>query len=249
MNKVLSLVMLCCSMTTMAQNEQGTFSIKPMAGVNVSTFSGGDASDMYHAKAGFTAGMELEYGINNWLGLSLGVAYSQQGAKVDGSLKAVFTDEEAGKIGEILTDNNGKIRCDYLNLPLLANFHIPAVRGLTLKTGIQLGVLVNDKMDVSTDAVIATIDTPAPFSDDPTTILYDDAGPSVQFVHAESTNSDICKSIDIGIPIGLSYEYKNVVLDVRYCFGLTKIDKTPEPENIRNRTFSVTLGYRINLSK
>ena len=52
---------------------------------------------------------------------------------------------------------------------------------------------------------------------------------------------------DVGIPIGLSYEYKNVVLDVRYCFGLTKIDNTQDPEDTRNRTLSVTLGYNFKL--
>ena len=59
--------------------------------------------------------------------------------------------------------------------------------------------------------------------------------------------SDICKSIDFGIPIGLSYEYKNVTLDARYYFGLTKLDKTEDPENTRNRCLSITLGYRFHL--
>jgi hypothetical protein len=51
----------------------------------------------------------------------------------------------------------------------------------------------------------------------------------------------------LGIPVGLSYEYKNVVLDARYYFGLTKIDNTENPEDVRNRYFSVTLGYRFHL--
>ena len=59
--------------------------------------------------------------------------------------------------------------------------------------------------------------------------------------------TDVSKSVDFGIPVGLSYEYKNVTLDARYCFGLTKTDKILEAEDNRNRTFSVTLGYRFNL--
>ena len=41
MKRVITLFLLCCSMATMAQNEKGVFSIRPMAGVNLSDFSGG----------------------------------------------------------------------------------------------------------------------------------------------------------------------------------------------------------------
>ena len=251
MKRVISLVLLCCTMATMAtaQTGKGIFSIKPMAGINVSTFSGGVVSDMYHTKVGFTAGMEAESGLNNWLGLSLGIVYSQQGAKVDGSLSALFTDNSTGKSGLIVTDNNGKVHCDYLNLPLLANIHIPALHGLSLKTGIQMGFLVKSQMNLSTDAAIFyDYVTSASYNYEPHYWNLQDANAGdSHFSHYESNMSDICKSIDIGIPIGLSYEYKNVVLDVRYCFGLTKIDNTQEPEDTRNRTLSVTLGYNFKL--
>ena len=59
--------------------------------------------------------------------------------------------------------------------------------------------------------------------------------------------SDVCKSVDYGIPLGLSYEYKNIVLDARYFFGLTKIDKTDNPDSARNQYLSITLGYKFNL--
>ena len=145
-----TLILLSCVATmAQAQNDKGTFSIKPMAGVNVSTFSGGIVSDLYHTKAGFTAGMEAEYGINNWLGLSLGLIYSQQGAKVDGDLGIVFTDASTGKLGYMVTHNDGKINCDYLNLPLMANFYIPAIPGLSLKTGIQCMIPVTTAMPLS----------------------------------------------------------------------------------------------------
>ncbi|MBP5798357.1 MAG: outer membrane beta-barrel protein [Prevotella sp.] len=59
--------------------------------------------------------------------------------------------------------------------------------------------------------------------------------------------TDVCKSFDWGIPVGLSYEYKNISLDARYYFGLTKIDKTENPDNAQNRYLSITLGYRFHL--
>lgn len=68
-----------------------------------------------------------------------------------------------------------------------------------------------------------------------------------QLTRIEGETTDVCKSVDFGIPVGLSYEYKNIVLDARYYFGLTKIDNTVDPEDLRNRNFSITLGYRFYL--
>jgi hypothetical protein len=56
----------------------------------------------------------------------------------------------------------------------------------------------------------------------------------------------VCKSVDVAIPVGISYEYKNISLDARYHFGLTKIDKTENPDTAHNRYLSLTLGYRFH---
>ena len=54
MKKRLIFMMVCCATMATAQTGKGIFSIKPMAGFNVSNFSGGVVSDMYHTKVGFT---------------------------------------------------------------------------------------------------------------------------------------------------------------------------------------------------
>lgn len=46
------------------------------------------------------------------------------------------------------------------------------------------------------------------------------------------TRSEVCKSVDFGIPVGLAYEFKNVTLD-----GGSE----------RNRCLSITLGYRFHM--
>ena len=78
-------VLICCGAGAMAQNAKGQFSVKPMAGVSVSTFSGSATGDVYHSIARPTGGLELEFGATEWLGVSLGISYSQLGAKVDGA--------------------------------------------------------------------------------------------------------------------------------------------------------------------
>ena len=69
-----------------AQNPKGRFSVTPMAGINVTGFSGGTV-DMYNYKVRMTAGAEAEYAVNDWLGLSLGAFYSQQGANISTFLR------------------------------------------------------------------------------------------------------------------------------------------------------------------
>ena len=230
--------MVCCFLVLNAQNPQGKFSIKPMAGINVTGLSGG-IHDLYNYKVRFTAGLEAEYGMNDWIGVSLGFIYSQQGANVDGSFRTVITDTQ-GKNYMSLIRMDGKLHSEYINIPLLANFYIPVVKGLSVKTGVQLGFLVGSKLEAMT--LVATQEFPNYGTDQLS--AYDG---QVEYNQVNSKRSDVCKSVDLGIPVGLSYEYKNIVLDARYYFGLTKIDNTEYPEDCRNRYFSVTLGYRFHL--
>ncbi|MBP5337771.1 MAG: PorT family protein [Prevotella sp.] len=233
MKKLLALLVVCCATAASAQNEKGKFSIKPMAGVNISTFARG-TENMYKSKTGITVGAEAEYGLTDRFGLSLGLMYSKQGAKIDGDQTLTTYDEE-GNYYVVYTDMDGKLKADYLNVPLLANFYIPAVKGLSLKAGVQMGILVNDEMNV---AVRAAIDKILKNADD---------APYFSVTDAWVSRSDVCKSLDFGIPVGLSYEYKGFTLDARYYFGLTKLDKTENPDNARNRYLSITLGYRFGL--
>ncbi|MBR4454439.1 MAG: outer membrane beta-barrel protein [Bacteroidales bacterium] len=51
-------------------------------------------------------------------------------------------------------------------------------------------------------------------------------------------------SFDFSVPVGLSYEYKNFVLDGRYNIGVTKI---VDGDDSKNRVFQITLGYKFKL--
>ncbi len=243
MKKIILIATLACWTVGMAaQNPKGGLSIKPMAGINISTLANG-TEGMYHTKVGFTGGVEMEYGVNNWLGLSLGMLYSEQGAKVDGTLQALLIDDMGGQYVTV-SQMEGKLKCNYLNLPLMANIYIPAIKGLALKTGVQMGILTSDKMAVEALTVIAKI----PSQDNSNQMRYvDSSNPDTEALKQNVSVSDVCKSIDLGIPIGLSYEYKNISLDARYYFGLTKIDKTENPDNAQNRYLSITLGNRFHL--
>jgi opacity protein-like surface antigen len=60
---------------------------------------------------------------------------------------------------------------------------------------------------------------------------------------------DDCKKMNFSIPIGISYEISNIVLDIRYNIALTKVNKYDDPNNEKSRSDMVqfTLGYKFEL--
>lgn len=60
-------------------------------------------------------------------------------------------------------------------------------------------------------------------------------------VEAEDVGAE---SFDFSIPVGLSYEFNNVVIDARYNFGVTNI---VDGGDSKNSVFQFTLGYKFAL--
>ena len=235
-------VILGLTLGTMAQNQKGTFYIRPMAGISIANLSS-SLDNYYHNQVGLTVGLEVEYAISNQAGISLGAIYSQQGTEIDGSTAQRYTDAN-GQLHADYSDYKGHLRANYINLPLMVNYYIPVVKGLAIKAGIQVGLRSDERLK----AEQKTINSIYPLSSaDGSTMVSSNQLSSYEVWSRTINETDVCKSVDFGIPLGLSYEYKNVTLDARYCFGLTKTDKILEAQNNRNRTFSVTLGYRFNL--
>jgi opacity protein-like surface antigen len=187
-------VMAIFAMTASAQNtnrEVGAFTLQPKVGLTIGSFSGeyvtvgGKVENK--KRVGFTAGLEGEIYATNWLGIALGLNYAQQGWKF----------------------NDVKCKYDYLNVPLVADFYV--ARGLALKTGVQLGFLMNAKWD-------------------------------------DLDVKDDCNKTNFSIPIGISYEFSNVVLDLRYNVALSKVNKNAT-DNYKYRSDLVqfTIGYKFEL--
>ena len=55
---------------------------------------------------------------------------------------------------------------------------------------------------------------------------------------------DACKKVDFSIPVGLSYEFSDFVIDARYNYGLTRINDDGGKKH-KNSVFMLTLGYKI----
>lgn len=92
--------------------------------------------------------------------------------------------------------------------------NVYVVKNLAVKVGIQPGFNVNSSAKASVG------DTSA------------------------ETDFDGTKSFDFSIPVGLSYEFSNVVLDARYNFGVTKVF---DGSDNCNSVFQIALGYKFSL--
>ena len=188
-------VMAIVAMTASAQNtlrDNGAFTLQPKVGLGLGSFSGeyvkvaGESDPK--TRIGFLVGVEGEYYINSWFSAALGLNYAQQGWKVD---------DVAAKL-------------DYLNVPLTADFYVAP--GLALKTGVQLGFLMNAKS-------------------------------------GDADMKDLCNKTNFSIPIGVSYEISNFVLDIRYNVALSKVNKYDggHGEKSRSDLIQFTLGYKFQL--
>jgi len=54
---------------------------------------------------------------------------------------------------------------------------------------------------------------------------------------------DACETFDLSIPLGLSYEISDFVIDARYNLGLTKTNK--DGDSHKNSVIMLTVGYKI----
>ena len=59
----------------------------------------------------------------------------------------------------------------------------------------------------------------------------------------EETDIKNMKSMDFGVVFGLGVNVSGFMLDVRYNLGLTTIDDSADPDDVKNRVLSFNIGY------
>lgn len=116
-------------------------------------------------------------------------------------------------------------KLDYVNVPLLVNCYV--TKGLAMKLGLQPGFLVNDKVRVEAGGVSSEIKL-------------------AKFFEAAGVPSFSINSFVVSVPIGMSYEIKNVQFDARYNFGVSNAFSV-NSENVRHNVFQFTVGYKFGL--
>lgn len=75
------------------------------------------------------------------------------------------------------------------------------------------------------------------------------AGPQIGFLlsakEGDFSMMDYYEKIDFSIPVGLSFEFGDVVIDARYNIGLSNILKDSGDAKARNSVIMLTLGYKV----
>lgn len=112
---------------------------------------------------------------------------------------------------------------DYVHVPILASYYV--LPGLAVKAGVQPGFKMRAK---------------AKFDDG--TVDLDELYRLDKMITGENVK---VSTFDLSIPVGISYEYKNIVLDARYNWGLKKV--LNQGNAFYNRWFMVTLGYKFKI--
>ena len=199
MKKIMMIAaMMVATVTAKAQFEPGTFSLQPKVGVEMSEISDRDAK----FKFGMVAGIEGQYQINNWFGLSAGVLYTQEGSKVK--------------------DSDLKYNLEYINVPVMAKFYV--CKGLSLNAGLQMGFMTKAKVKSGSEVDIKSICNKTDFSI-PLSIAYEfENGLSLEARYTGGLTNVIKESAikEAGLRYDIEKDNKNEVfmLTVGYKFEL-----------------------------
>lgn len=226
------LFLLCLFVLTLfgaqAQPKWGTWSVVPHVGVSFANLT----NDAVHVannrishsqtRIGFSGGADVYYQLTDKLALSGGVAYTQAGC----NFKDIPADLSA-RSGTVFHDSYFNL--GYVDVPLLAHVYIS--KGLAFSLGFQPSFLTKatahaEMQDYETDGKGG--------------IKYDKNEVS------EGSAKHWYKKTAFAIPVGISYEYENVMLMARYNIGLSKV-YNHDLSDSKNKIITVSVGYKFNL--
>ncbi len=230
MKRVLILLpLLLVSLILKAQSDV-YWRLYPKVGLNLSKFPndhfyvfyvGGVMTD-YELKSrykqGLTAGVELSFekGAGS---ATLGLMYANRGTKYGD-----YTYEDASEQEKV---SGIQYTLHYLELPLMGGIEV--ARGLKLKAGIQPGFLL--KANFMYSSIVSE--------------KQENGVMTVVEVNDSNTDvGDTFRKVALAIPVGLSYEFSNVVIDARYVIGL---NDSSEYIKGRHSGFTFTVGYGFDL--
>ncbi len=232
MKNIILLAVLCLSaLSCHAQKRAGQWSVIPRVGIAFANVSGED--DAYDpsgtlmdskVKVGVVAGADVEYQLTDILAFSVGAYYQRLGSRYKDS------DLSDAAAGTYTVWANQRRHRDYLSVPVMAHFYVSPklLPGLAVNIGVQPQVKVNAKNHYEENEV--TIGRDGSYT-------YNISGDEL------SEDSEQTKGFDFSIPVGLSYERQNVVIDLRYQHGLLNIYK--EGNKGKNWAVVLSAGYRL----
>lgn len=227
MKRIITLAFLSAiSLASFAQSKAGTWSVIPHVGVSIASLthqSGGavvgdnQSQELKpQARPGFTGGVDVMYQASDNVGLSIGLSYVQAGCK--------YKDVDDNGV----TWHDHYDRMDYISVPLVAHSYIAP--GLSINVGVAPSFLIYGNYHAGMQTY--DVDT-------------DGHRTNVQEGVIDIDTKKGLRNFTLSIPVGISYEYENVVLDARYNVGMLNVYK--HGLTARNKVFEVSVGYKFDL--
>jgi hypothetical protein len=184
-------------------------------GLNMSSFSGSDKPNGFSSKTGFHIGGFLWNYLSNKVSIDAELYYSQMGAKFETSART---------IDNTTFTLTGKVKNDYIRLPILFDYH--PTEEFSIALGPEIGVLLKNKVEY--DRVINGSTT-----SNPKNVQQFDAGfkAKVQYIFAKHYLASV------GYYLGMTKVYKNTEV---YQQNLILIQEAPK---IYNSNLGISVGY------
>lgn len=219
------IVMMCAllvtSLSASAQYDPGTWSMQVKFGFGASHLTNmekiplSDSNADAQFKGASMIGVDFLYQATNWFGIQSGIDFWWQGSGWE----------------DFVEDNvkyeDNKFELNYVAVPVLANFYV--AKGLALKSGVQLGYMVNADVEMTAKAKVD--------------------GYKVTNITSIDVEDD-CKKFDVSIPVGISYETSSDwIFGAQYNIGLTKVNKESYEgeKDCKNGVFMFTVGWKFKL--
>lgn len=228
-------IMMLLPMWTTAQNESRHVSVIPHAGVTIAKMNGAALTVAEKWKAGYTVGANVEFPLSQNFSLLTGADFSLIGTGLEKQKEKYASADE-------------KLDVTYLSVPLQIKTYFSGVKGLAAHIGVQAGILLSAKDKMT----IHSIRTMNLGNDVSSMYLWE----SYKEKKSEDVSSKF-RNVVIGIPLGVSYEWRHITLDASYCFELRQAIslKTDNPGSwgfnnsptARNYAIYITAGYKFTL--
>ncbi|MCP1300222.1 PorT family protein [Chryseobacterium sp. S0630] len=185
------------------------------AGLNISSFSGSDKPDGFSSKAGFHVGGFLWNYLSDKISVDAELYYSQMGSKFETTVPT---------IDNTTFTLTGKVKNDYIRLPILFDYH--PTEEFSIALGPEIGVLLKNKVEY--DKVINRSTT-----SNPKNVQQFDAGlkAKVQYIFAKHYLASV------GYYFGMTKVYKNTAV---YQQNSILIQEAPK---IYNSNLGISVGY------
>ena len=274
--KKLSLLLMAvaflCPKVANAQDGKGSINFVPYVGMNYSDFSG-NTKEYFNGTSGkvnFMAGARFEFQIAEKSAVIADLNYRRLGATADNrivflrddpySMKYNFladTPNEyyAEKDRELIMEMGGCI-FDYKKVTLDCisfgpHFKQNITGNLSAKVGMECTFLLSARWYVyvidnygkykytSEDGIISG---PVDFNRDDYEWIY------TEYDTCEDIGGYFSDHLNVAIPLGLTYDYKNFSVNATYHLPLTKCAEKDE-YSLCNQAFDLTIGYRLPLRK